>query len=69
VKLRDDAYGGDLDRRLKFLREVIADIRARCATDSSLACAFQDRGDESGLSQDESCRRSSASRTASTTSM
>jgi len=29
VNLRDDAYGGDLDRRLRFLREVIADIRGK----------------------------------------
>jgi 2,4-dienoyl-CoA reductase-like NADH-dependent reductase (Old Yellow Enzyme family) len=29
VNLRDDAYGGGFDRRLRFLREVIADIRAK----------------------------------------
>ena len=29
VNLRVDAYGGDLDGRLRFLREVIADIRAK----------------------------------------
>src|SRR5450631_384940 len=29
VNLRDDAYGGDWDGRLRFLREVIADIRAK----------------------------------------
>src|ERR1700679_1740296 len=29
VNLRDDGYGGDLEGRLRFLREVIADIRAK----------------------------------------
>lgn len=29
VNLREDDYGGDLDRRLRFLREVIADIRGK----------------------------------------
>lgn len=29
INLRDDGYGGDLDGRLRFLREVIADIRGK----------------------------------------
>jgi 2,4-dienoyl-CoA reductase (NADPH2) len=33
TNLRDDAYGGDLERRFRFLREVIAEIRARCGDD------------------------------------
>src|SRR3984957_2864218 len=31
VNLRDDAYGGDIEGRLRFVREVIADIRAKTA--------------------------------------
>ena len=33
TNLRDDAYGGDPERRFRFLREVIAEIRARCGDD------------------------------------
>ncbi len=33
TNLRDDAYGGSLDRRLRFLREVIAAIRQACRPD------------------------------------
>jgi len=40
VNLRDDAYGGGLEGRLRFLREVIADIRSKVADGSWSACAF-----------------------------
>jgi len=33
VNLREDAYGGDLTGRLRFLREVIADIRAKVSAE------------------------------------
>jgi 2,4-dienoyl-CoA reductase-like NADH-dependent reductase (Old Yellow Enzyme family) len=33
VNLRDDAYGGDLAGRMRFLREVIADIRGKVSED------------------------------------
>ena len=36
VNVRDDAYGGDLEGRLRFLREVIQSIRA--ATDNFFRC-------------------------------
>ena len=29
VNLRDDVYGGSFENRLRFLREVIAEIRSR----------------------------------------
>jgi 2,4-dienoyl-CoA reductase-like NADH-dependent reductase (Old Yellow Enzyme family)/thioredoxin reductase len=54
VNLRDDEYGGDLDRRLRFLREVIADIRAK--VDEHFVVGLRISGaeaDEQGLSGDE----------------
>ena len=33
VNLREDAYGGSIENRLRFLREVAADIRARTGPD------------------------------------
>jgi 2,4-dienoyl-CoA reductase (NADPH2) len=33
---RDDAYGGDVEGRLRFLLEVIEEIRARCGTEFPL---------------------------------
>ncbi len=33
INRRDDAYGGDADKRLRFLREVIASVRKRVGTD------------------------------------
>jgi 2,4-dienoyl-CoA reductase-like NADH-dependent reductase (Old Yellow Enzyme family)/thioredoxin reductase len=53
VNLRDDAYGGDWDGRLRFLREVIADIRAK--TDGFVVGMriSGSEADERGLSEDE----------------
>ena len=33
VNLRDDAYGGSMENRLRFLREVVADIRSKVGRD------------------------------------
>src|SRR6202035_5022690 len=55
VNLRDDAYGGDFDGRLKFLREVIADIRGKVSDRFVVGLRISGfEVDESGLSQDES---------------
>jgi hypothetical protein len=55
VNLRDDAYGGDLDGRLRFLREVIADIRAKVDEDCVVGMRISgSEVDEQGLTQDES---------------
>ncbi len=54
VNLRDDAYGGDIGGRLRFLREVIADIRAK--VDDGFVVGLRISGmeiDEQGLSEDE----------------
>ena len=55
VNLRDDAYGGDFDGRLRFLREVIADIRGEGErASSSWACGSPARKWTSrGLTQEE----------------
>src|SRR3981189_881328 len=55
VNLRDDAYGGDLDGRLRFLREVIADIRGKVSERFVVGLRISGfEVDESGLSKDES---------------
>jgi len=55
VNLRDDAYGGDLDGRLRFLREVIADIRGKVSDRFVVGLRISgSEVDESGLSQDDS---------------
>ena len=54
VNLRDDGYGGDVEGRLRFLRETIADIRAK-VTDAFVV-GLRISGteiDEQGLTQDE----------------
>src|ERR1700724_2847041 len=57
VNLRDDAYGGHLDGRLKFLREVIADIRGKVSDRFVVGLRISGcEVDESGLSQEESLR-------------
>ncbi len=51
---RDDAYGGSLDNRLRFLREVLAGIRAK--TGPAMALGIRVSGDEmteGGLTADE----------------
>jgi 2,4-dienoyl-CoA reductase-like NADH-dependent reductase (Old Yellow Enzyme family)/thioredoxin reductase len=54
VNLRDDAYGGDLDARLRFLREVIADIRAKVTEGFVVGIRISgSEADEQGLTEDE----------------
>ena len=55
VNLRDDAYGGDLDGRSRFLREVIADIRGKVSDGFVVGLRISGtEADTSGLSEDES---------------
>ena len=55
VNLRDDDYGGDLDGRLRFLREVIADIRGKVNERFVVGLRISGtEADDKGLSQEES---------------
>ena len=55
VNLRDDAYGGDIENRLRFLREVIADIRAKVSDGFVVGLRISGTEiDEAGLTEDES---------------
>jgi 2,4-dienoyl-CoA reductase-like NADH-dependent reductase (Old Yellow Enzyme family) len=55
VNLRDDAYGGDPDGRLRFLREVIADIRSKVTDGFVVGLRISgSEADEQGLTEDES---------------
>ena len=38
--LRNDAYGGSLENRLRFAREVVEEIKARCGKDFPVALRF-----------------------------
>ncbi len=54
VNLRDDAYGGDLDGRLRFLREVIADIRSKVTVAFVVGLRISGTEiDDAGLTEDE----------------
>jgi 2,4-dienoyl-CoA reductase-like NADH-dependent reductase (Old Yellow Enzyme family) len=54
VNLRDDAYGGDLHGRLRFLREVIADIRAKVSDDFVVGMRISaSEADPTGLTEGE----------------
>jgi 2,4-dienoyl-CoA reductase-like NADH-dependent reductase (Old Yellow Enzyme family)/thioredoxin reductase len=54
VNLRDDGYGGDLDGRLRFLREVIADVRAKVGEGFVVGLRISGaEADEQGLTQSE----------------
>ena len=53
VNLRDDAYGGDLNGRLRFLREVIADIRDKVSDRFVVGLRISGtETDDRGLSQE-----------------
>jgi 2,4-dienoyl-CoA reductase-like NADH-dependent reductase (Old Yellow Enzyme family)/thioredoxin reductase len=55
VNLRDDEYGGDLEGRLRFLREVIADVRAKVGEHFVVGLRISGtEADEQGLTQEES---------------
>ncbi len=54
VNLREDAYGGDLDGRMRFLCEVISDIRAKVTEDFVVGLRISaSEADEQGLTEDE----------------
>ena len=54
VNLREDDYGGDLDGRLRFLREVVADIRAKVTDGFVVGLRISATElDEQGLTEDE----------------
>jgi 2,4-dienoyl-CoA reductase-like NADH-dependent reductase (Old Yellow Enzyme family) len=54
VNLREDGYGGDLDGRLRFLREVIADIRAKVSPQFVVGLRLSAaESDEQGLTEEE----------------
>ncbi len=55
VNLREDDYGGDFERRLRFLREVIADIRGKVGGGFVVGLRISAaEGDEQGLSESDS---------------
>lgn len=55
VNLRDDEYGGDLESRLRFLREVIEDIRAKVGERFVVGLRISGtEADEQGLTEEES---------------
>jgi len=55
VNLRDDGYGGNLEGRSRFLREVIADIRGKVSGQFVVGLRISGtEADASGLSEDES---------------
>jgi 2,4-dienoyl-CoA reductase-like NADH-dependent reductase (Old Yellow Enzyme family) len=55
VNLREDGYGGDSDARLRFLREVIADIRGKVAENFVVGLRISgSEVDEQGLTAEES---------------
>ena len=55
VNLRDDGYGGDLDGRLRFVREVISDIRGKVTEGFVVGLRISgSEADEQGLTEDES---------------
>ena len=55
VNRRDDEYGGSADNRLRFLREVIADIRKKAGADIIVGMRISgDEKDHEGLTEEES---------------
>jgi 2,4-dienoyl-CoA reductase-like NADH-dependent reductase (Old Yellow Enzyme family) len=54
LNLRDDRYGGDLDGRLRFLREIIADVRAKVAASFVVGLRISaSEADDQGLTEAE----------------
>ena len=55
VNLRDDGYGGDLEGRSRFLREIVANIRGKVSAEFVVGLRISGtEADDKGLSQDES---------------
>jgi len=59
---RTDAYGGSFENRLRFLREIMADIRAKCGADFPVVVRlgvgefYREIGKDQGLTLDEGVR-------------
>jgi 2,4-dienoyl-CoA reductase-like NADH-dependent reductase (Old Yellow Enzyme family) len=54
LNLRADLYGGDLDGRLRFLREIIADVRAKVAASFVVGLRISaSEADDQGLTEAE----------------
>jgi 2,4-dienoyl-CoA reductase-like NADH-dependent reductase (Old Yellow Enzyme family) len=54
VNLREDLYGGDIEGRLRFLREVISDIRAKVGDGFVVGMRISgSEADDQGLTEDE----------------
>ena len=57
ANLRDDEYGGDVERRTRFVREVVAAIRAACGSDFIVGLKMPgDEGVKGGIDPDEAGR-------------
>ncbi|NBA98591.1 FAD-dependent oxidoreductase [Pseudomonas sp. R5(2019)] len=64
VNQRTDGYNGDLEQRLRFLREVIAAVRAATSEDFIVGLRISaDERDDQGLSEDESLAAAQALQT------
>ena len=55
--VRDDAYGGDVERRTRFVREIVAGIRAECGADFIVGLKMSgDEGVKGGIDGAEAGR-------------
>lgn len=55
--VRDDEYGGDVERRTRFVREIAAGIRAECGADFIVGLKMSgDEGVKGGIDADEAGR-------------
>ena len=55
--LREDEYGGDLERRTRFVREIVAGIRASCGADFIVGLKMSgDEGVKGAIDGDEAAR-------------
>ena len=55
--VRDDEYGGDLERRTRFVREIVAGIRATCGDDFIIGLKMSgDEGVKGAIDGDEAGR-------------
>jgi 2,4-dienoyl-CoA reductase-like NADH-dependent reductase (Old Yellow Enzyme family) len=55
--VRDDEYGGDLERRTRFARDIVAGIRAACGNDFIVGLKMPgDEGVKGGIDGDEAGR-------------
>ena len=59
---RTDAYGGSFENRLRFLREIMADVRAKCGADFPVAVRlgvdefYREIGKDQGIALEEGVR-------------